>query len=68
VHFVTGDLDAGPIIAQRRVPIFADDTAQSLASRVLAQEHRLYPQVVRAIALGTVRPPKGLATGPRAAP
>ncbi|MEZ5666228.1 MAG: phosphoribosylglycinamide formyltransferase [Alphaproteobacteria bacterium] len=55
VHWVTDELDGGPVIAQRRVPVFADDTAETLADRVLEQEHRLYPEVVRAIAHGTVR-------------
>jgi len=47
VHFVTSALDSGPIIAQAAVPAHADDSEASLAARVLAQEHRLYPQVVR---------------------
>jgi phosphoribosylglycinamide formyltransferase-1 len=47
VHVVTPDLDAGPIIAQAVVPVMPDDTEDALAARVLAQEHRLYPQVVR---------------------
>lgn len=47
VHFVTPDLDHGPIIAQGAVPVRADDTAASLAERVLALEHRLYPRAVR---------------------
>jgi phosphoribosylglycinamide formyltransferase-1 len=47
VHFVTGELDGGPIIAQAAVPVLQDDTEDTLAARVLAQEHLLYPQVVR---------------------
>lgn len=47
VHFVTTQLDHGPIIIQAAVPVSADDTADSLAVRVLAQEHRIYPQAVR---------------------
>ncbi|WP_374337383.1 phosphoribosylglycinamide formyltransferase [Methyloversatilis sp.] len=47
VHFVTGELDGGPIIAQAAVPVLADDDETTLAARVLAQEHLLYPQVVR---------------------
>jgi len=43
VHWVTPELDAGPVIAQARVPVHADDDAQCLAERVLEQEHRLYP-------------------------
>ncbi|MEE1544850.1 MAG: formyltransferase family protein, partial [Alphaproteobacteria bacterium] len=42
--------DAGPIIVQAAVPVLADDTAESLAARVLAQEHRIYPLAVRWIA------------------
>jgi phosphoribosylglycinamide formyltransferase-1 len=52
VHFVTPDLDAGPIIAQAAVPVLAGDTADSLAARILRQEHRLYPLVVRWFAEG----------------
>ncbi len=47
VHFVTGELDGGPIIAQAAVPVLPDDTESTLAARVLAQEHVMYPQVVR---------------------
>jgi phosphoribosylglycinamide formyltransferase-1 len=47
VHFVTGELDGGPIIAQAVVPVLPDDTEATLAARVLAQEHLLYPNVVR---------------------
>lgn len=52
VHFVTAELDAGPIIAQAAVPVLADDTAASLAARILRQEHRLYPLAVRWFAEG----------------
>jgi phosphoribosylglycinamide formyltransferase-1 len=54
VHFVTADLDAGPIIAQAAVPVLPDDTAETLAQRILRQEHRLYPQVVRWFAEGRI--------------
>jgi phosphoribosylglycinamide formyltransferase-1 len=47
VHFVTPALDAGPIVAQAVVPVLPGDREEDLAARVLAQEHRLYPQVVR---------------------
>jgi phosphoribosylglycinamide formyltransferase-1 len=47
VHFVIPDLDAGPIIAQAAVPVLADDTEETLSARILRQEHRLYPLVVR---------------------
>jgi phosphoribosylglycinamide formyltransferase 1 len=46
VHIVTPELDAGPIVAQAEVPVFADDTPQTLAARVLDAEHRLYPQAL----------------------
>ncbi len=53
VHFVAaGQVDAGPIIAQRTVPVDADDTAETLASRVLVAEHRLYPSVIAGLARG----------------
>lgn len=55
VHFVTPEVDAGPILAQAAVPVLADDTADSLAARVLVQEHRLFPQAVRWFAEGRVR-------------
>jgi phosphoribosylglycinamide formyltransferase 1 len=58
VHAVTTELDGGPILAQRRVPVFADDSAESLAARILEQEHKLYPHVVRAIAEGSMRVPR----------
>ena len=47
VHFVTADLDHGPIVAQATVPVLADDTEDSLSARVLAQEHIIYPRAVR---------------------
>ena len=46
VHFVTHDLDHGPIIIQAAVPVLSDDTEQTLAARVLSQEHRIYPQAI----------------------
>lgn len=50
VHFVTPDLDSGPTILQKRVPIFEDDTAERLAARVLEQEHIAYPQAIELLA------------------
>jgi phosphoribosylglycinamide formyltransferase-1 len=47
VHFVTQELDHGPIIAQATVPILPGDTEETLAARVLAREHLLYPRAVR---------------------
>ncbi len=52
VHEVTADLDAGPILGQARVPIEPGDTPATLADRVLAAEHRLYPAVLRRVAGG----------------
>ena len=52
VHLVTPELDAGPILGQVRVPVLPGDDAESLAARVLAQEHRLYPKVLRRFATG----------------
>lgn len=52
VHFVTAKLDHGPIVIQAAVPVRADDTADTLAARVLVQEHRIYPQAVRWFAEG----------------
>ncbi len=46
VHFVTAELDGGPIIAQRRIDVEADDTEQTLVEKIQQQEHQLYPQVV----------------------
>lgn len=56
VHEVTADLDAGPILGQARVPVLPGDTAETLAARVLTQEHRLYPAVLRRFAIGDRRP------------
>ncbi len=52
VHLVNGDLDAGPIIAQATVPVKDDDTPESLARRILVEEHRLYPLAVRIVLAG----------------
>ena len=54
-HLVTTELDSGPILAQAVVPILADDTADTLAARVLKQEHRIYPQTLRLLAEGRIR-------------
>ena len=54
VHFVVPAMDSGPIVAQERVPMFAGDTEETLAQRVLAAEHRIYPQALRALAEGRV--------------
>ncbi len=55
VHFVRAAMDEGPIVAQAIVPVAADDTAQTLGARVLAQEHRLYPHALSLVASGTAR-------------
>lgn len=55
VHFVTPELDRGPIIAQAAVPVLDNDTEATLAARVLAQEHRLLPAVVRWYVEGQVQ-------------
>src|SRR5437899_5865751 len=52
VHFVTADLDHGPIVAQTAVPVLADDSEDSLAARVLTQEHLIYPAAVRSFVEG----------------
>ncbi len=46
VHFVTEDLDAGPVIIQASVPVLPDDDSESLGARVLIEEHRIYPQAI----------------------
>ncbi len=55
VHIVTDDVDGGPIVAQAAVPVLPDDTVDTLANRILAQEHRLLPLVVQWFAEGRVR-------------
>lgn len=55
VHFVVPELDAGPIIAQAAVPVLEDDTPDSLAARVLRQEHVIYPRALQLVASGRVR-------------
>ena len=55
VHFVTPGVDSGPIIAQAAVPVLAADTEEALAARVLAEEHRIYPQAIRWLCEGRVK-------------
>lgn len=55
VHYVTEELDGGPVILQARVPILPGDDAELLAARVLKEEHRLYPAAVDLIARGRIR-------------
>ena len=56
VHFVNADVDCGAIIIQAVVPVEEDDTEESLAARILEQEHRIYPQAVQLFADGRLKP------------
>ena len=49
VHVVNKDLDAGPVVLQREVPVLPGDTADSLAARILEVEHRLYPEAIQRV-------------------
>jgi phosphoribosylglycinamide formyltransferase-1 len=77
VHFVTNDLDGGPVIIQAAVPVHANDTADTLGARVLQEEHRIFPLAIRWCAEGRlsirngqvlldgeIRPEQGLAAAP----
>lgn len=55
VHFVDPGVDTGPIILQKPVPVMDDDTGDTLADRILVEEHRLFPRAIRLIAEGKVR-------------
>ena len=55
VHFVIPQTDVGPIVAQAPVPVHEDDTAETLAARVLAAEHAIYPEALKLVAQGRVR-------------
>ncbi len=55
VHFVEPELDAGPVIAQARVPVLPGDDAATLAARVLREEHRIYPEALAIVAAGLRR-------------
>jgi formyltetrahydrofolate-dependent phosphoribosylglycinamide formyltransferase len=55
VHFVTAGLDAGPPILTARVPVLPSDTAETLAARVLIEEHRIYPEALAMVARGEAR-------------
>lgn len=54
-HFVTAGIDAGPIVAQAVVPVQDDDTPDTLAARILVEEHRIYPEAVARVASGDFR-------------
>ena len=60
VHFVRPEMDEGPILVQAAVAIAADDTPETLAARILVQEHRIYPLAVRLIAEGRARTAGGM--------
>ena len=62
VHYVTEAMDSGPILAQAAVPVLPDDTGASLAARVLAQEHVLYPLALRLAAGGPATPASAFAS------
>ena len=62
VHVGTAQVDAGPIVGQAAVPVRPGDTVDSLAARILVEEHRLYPQVLQAFAGGRVTITDGIAT------
>jgi phosphoribosylglycinamide formyltransferase-1 len=68
VHFVTPELDHGPIVAQAAVPVLAGDTEAALSARVLAMEHRLYPRAVRWFVHGELRIEQGVVTHTGAEP
>lgn len=55
VHFVTEELDGGPVVLQARVAVHPDDTPETLAARVLVEEHRIYPLAARLFAEGRLR-------------
>lgn len=56
VHFVSSEMDAGPIVGQAAVPVLPDDDAETLAARILVEEHRLYPACLALVASGRARP------------
>jgi phosphoribosylglycinamide formyltransferase-1 len=55
VHFVDDGVDTGPIVLQSAVPVLDDDTEETLAARILVEEHRLYPEAIRLYAEGRLR-------------
>jgi phosphoribosylglycinamide formyltransferase-1 len=55
VHFVDENLDAGPIVIQAAVPVFDNDTVETLAGRILRQEHRIYAEAIRIVLSGNYR-------------
>jgi phosphoribosylglycinamide formyltransferase-1 len=61
VHFIVAELDSGPIVAQAAVPVLPGDTTETLAARILIEEHRIYPEALRLLAEGRVRLESGKA-------
>jgi phosphoribosylglycinamide formyltransferase-1 len=55
VHYVTEDVDGGPVITQAVVPVYETDTEETLSERILEKEHRIYPEAVRLFAEGRLR-------------
>jgi phosphoribosylglycinamide formyltransferase-1 len=54
VHWVDAGVDSGPIVLQRQVPVYPDDTVETLSDRILNEEHRLYPEAVRLVLQGGI--------------
>ncbi|MBS0277911.1 MAG: phosphoribosylglycinamide formyltransferase [Proteobacteria bacterium] len=61
VHFIVAELDSGPTIAQAAVPVLPGDTAETLAARILVEEHKLYPAALKLVAEGKVKLENGRA-------
>jgi phosphoribosylglycinamide formyltransferase-1 len=70
VHFVTEEMDSGPIVAQAAVPVVDGDTAETLADRILVSEHKLYPHALALVASGRAKLVDGVVhiEGARAGP
>ena len=65
VHFVTEEMDSGPIVAQAAVPVLDGDTPETLAARILVAEHKLYPHALALVASGRAMLEGGPACGSR---
>jgi phosphoribosylglycinamide formyltransferase-1 len=61
VHFIVAELDSGPAIAQAAVPVLPGDTAETLAARILVEEHRIYPEALKLVAEGKAKLENGRA-------
>jgi len=55
IHFVTADVDGGPIVLQKAVPVLEDDTAETLQERILKEEHKLFPRAIQLFAQGKLK-------------